>query len=54
MFKELGYDTAKSVLTVSREQLLKETDLEEETIDQVLSVLKAEFRTIIVLQKLCF
>jgi N utilization substance protein A len=43
VFKELGYDTAKSVLTVSREQLLKETDLEEETIDQVLSVLKAEF-----------
>src|SRR5574344_302217 len=37
VFKELGYDTAKSVLTVSREQLLKETDLEEETIDQVLS-----------------
>lgn len=43
VFKELGYDTAKSILAVSREQLLKATDLEEETIDQVLSVLKAEF-----------
>lgn len=43
VFKELGYDTAKSVLAVSHEQLLKATDLEEETIDQVLSVLKAEF-----------
>ncbi|NCC99493.1 MAG: transcription termination/antitermination protein NusA [Bacteroidia bacterium] len=43
VFKGLGYDTAKSVLAVSREELLKATDLEEETIDQVLSVLKSEF-----------
>ena len=43
ILKENGYDTAKSVLAVPREELLKETDLEEETIDNVLSVLRAEF-----------
>ena len=43
ILKENGYDTAKSVLGVPREELLKETDLEEETIDNVLSVLRAEF-----------
>ncbi|MBO4369905.1 MAG: transcription termination/antitermination protein NusA, partial [Paludibacteraceae bacterium] len=43
VFKELGYDTAKSVLAVSRDELLKATDLEEETIDHVIEVLRAEF-----------
>ena len=43
IFKGLGYDTAKSVLNVSREDLIKATDLEEETIDEVLSILRAEF-----------
>lgn len=39
----IGCDTAKSVLNISKEDLLKRTDLEEETIDHVLAVLKAEF-----------
>jgi transcription termination/antitermination protein NusA len=41
--KNIGYDTAKSVLNVSREDLIRRTDLEEETIDDVLEILKAEF-----------
>ena len=41
--KNIGYDTAKSVLNVSREDLVRRTDLEEETIDEVLGILKAEF-----------
>ena len=43
ILKELGYDTAKSVLAVSREELIRATDLEEETIDHLLAVLRAEF-----------
>ena len=39
----IGCDTAKSVLALSKEELLKRTDLEEETIDNVISILKAEF-----------
>jgi len=39
----IGCDTAKSVLNISKEDLLKRTDLEEETIDHVLDVLKSEF-----------
>ncbi|HHT22721.1 MAG TPA: transcription termination/antitermination protein NusA [Bacteroidales bacterium] len=41
--KKIGYDTAKSVLAVPREDLLRRTDLEEETIDEVLAILNAEF-----------
>ncbi len=41
--KAIGCDTAKSVLAVSREDLIRRTDFEEETIDEVLSILKAEF-----------
>lgn len=41
--KAVGYDTAKDVLGTSKEQLLKQTDLEEETIDDVLRILAAEF-----------
>jgi N utilization substance protein A len=43
IFKQLGYDTAKSVLNVNRNDLIKATDLEEETIDEVLAILRAEF-----------
>lgn len=39
----IGCDTAKSVLAMSREDLIKRTDLEEETIDEVLKILKSEF-----------
>lgn len=41
--KNIGCDTAKSVLDLSREELLRRTDLEEETIDEVLAILAAEF-----------
>ena len=41
--KAVGYDTAKDVLGTSKEKLLEQTDLEEETIDEVLRVLAAEF-----------
>jgi N utilization substance protein A len=41
--KAVGLDTAKDVLNVGKEQLIKRTDLEEETIDDVLRVLSAEF-----------
>ena len=42
-FIKIGCDTAKSVLNLSKEDLLKRTDLEEETIDEVLRILQAEF-----------
>ena len=41
--KKIGCDTAKSVLALSKEELVNRTDLEEETIDNVLEVLRAEF-----------
>ena len=42
-FKAIGLDTAKDVLGTSKEDLLQQTDLEEETIDDVLRILAAEF-----------
>jgi len=42
-FKRIGLDTAKSVLALSVGELVKRTDLEEETIKEVLSILQAEF-----------
>ncbi len=41
--KAIGCDTARSVLELSAEELVKRTDLEEETILDVLSILKSEF-----------
>ncbi len=41
--KAIGCDTAKSVLDLTIEDLVKRTDLEEETIRDVINVLKAEF-----------
>ena len=41
--KAVGFDTAKSVLQVSRQDLVTRTDLEEETIEDVLRVLRSEF-----------
>ncbi len=41
--KAIGCDTAKSVLNLSVEELVKRTDLEEETIREVRGILKAEF-----------
>jgi N utilization substance protein A len=40
---KIGCDTAKNVLNLSREDLIKRTDLEEETIDEVLRILRSEF-----------
>ena len=42
-FKKIGLDTAKSVLEKSMQELLKMTDLEEETILEVQKILKEEF-----------
>ena len=41
--KSIGCDTARSVLELSFEELEKRTDLEEETIQDVLKILKSEF-----------
>ncbi len=40
---KIGCDTAKNVLALSKEELINRTDLEEETIDQVLETLKSLF-----------
>ena len=39
----IGLDTAKSVLALSKDELVRRTDLEEETVDSVLNILKKEF-----------
>lgn len=41
--KAIGCDTAKSVLRLSLDDLVKRTDLEEETIAEVINILKSEF-----------
>ena len=41
--KAIGLDTAKSVLNAPRDMLIEKADLEEETVDHVLSVLRSEF-----------
>ena len=41
--KGIGLDTAKAVLNAPREMLVEKADLEEETVDHVLEVLRAEF-----------
>ena len=42
--KAIGCDTAKSVLDISAEDLVSRTDLEIETVEEVLSILSAEFK----------
>ena len=41
--KRIGLDTAKAVLNVEKEDLIKRSDLEEETIDSLIGTLKKEF-----------
>lgn len=41
--KGIGCDTAKSVLRLSKDDLIQRTDLEEETIDAVLAIFRSEF-----------
>jgi len=40
---KIGCDTAKSVLALDREELIRRTELEEENVDDIISVLNAEF-----------
>jgi N utilization substance protein A len=42
-FRNVGCDTAKSVLELGIEELVKRTDLEEETVASVIDILKSEF-----------
>ncbi len=41
--KSIGCDTAKSVMSLSKDELVRRTDLEEETISDVIQILQAEF-----------
>ncbi|MBP9874181.1 MAG: transcription termination/antitermination protein NusA [Haliscomenobacter sp.] len=41
--KSIGCDTARSVLSLSKEELIRRTDLEEETIEDLMKILAAEF-----------
>ena len=41
--KNIGCDTARSVLELSKDELLRRSDLEEETIEDVMKILKSEF-----------
>jgi len=42
-FKRIGLDTAKSVLELSTDELVRRTDLEESTVKEVMDILRAEF-----------
>ena len=41
--KSIGLNTAREVLDIPRDELVQRADLEEETVDEVLNILKAEF-----------
>lgn len=41
--KRIGCDTARSVLNLSKDELIRRTDLEEETIEDLLKILASEF-----------
>lgn len=41
--KAIGCDTAKSVLNLSKNELVKRTDLEEETVEEILNIFRNEF-----------
>ena len=42
-FRRIGLDTAKQVINVGKEELIRRTDLEEETVDEILEILRREF-----------
>jgi N utilization substance protein A len=42
-FRKIGLDTAKSVITVGKADLVRRTELEEETVDEILDILRKEF-----------
>jgi N utilization substance protein A len=41
--KSIGCDTAKAVLAIPKEELISRADLEEETVVEILNILRAEF-----------
>lgn len=41
--KGVGYKTAREVLKASREEIMEQADLEENTVDEIIRILKAEF-----------
>ncbi len=41
--KKIGCDTARNVLALSRDEIIRRADLEEETVDEVLRILRSEF-----------
>ena len=41
--KKIGLDTARAVLDAPRDLLIEKADLEEDTVDEVLRILRAEF-----------
>ena len=41
--QSIGCDTAKSVLALSKEDIAKRADLEDETVEEVMDILRAEF-----------
>ena len=43
VLKGIGCDTGKNVLEIERDELVRRTDLEEETIDEVIRIIKEEF-----------
>jgi N utilization substance protein A len=43
VLKKIGCDTAKSVLEIPYEELVKRTDLEEETVKEIIRILESEF-----------
>ena len=43
LLKGIGCDTAKSVLALSKSEVARRTDLEDETVEEVFNILKAEF-----------
>lgn len=42
-FRKIGLDSARRVLATPKDDLLRRTDLEDETIEDVLNILRAEF-----------
>ena len=43
--RRIGLDTAKSVLAVTKEDLVRRTELEEETVDELLTIIRQEFES---------
>jgi len=41
--KNIGCDTARSVLELDADELIRRTDLEEETVKEILGILASEF-----------